>query len=73
MKAILEFNLPEDTTSHEDALNGTQWKFIVTQLDQTLRDKLKYGDLPSSVHKALAEIRTHLNDLCDDYNLNIHQ
>ena len=73
MKAILEFNLPEDVDGHQDAINGTRWKIVVSELDNALRDKLKYGNLPSPVHKALREIREHLNNLCTDNNLNIHQ
>jgi hypothetical protein len=40
MKAILEFNLPEEEKDHLDAVNGTNWKLVVWDIDQLLRNYL---------------------------------
>ena len=42
-KATLEFNLPEETQEHLDAIKGTDWKLVAWDVDQLLRKYLKYG------------------------------
>lgn len=44
MKAILEFNLPEEKEDHLDALNGSRYKCrIDTLYDEVFRPFFKYG------------------------------
>ncbi len=47
MKAILEFNLPDDQDDFQDAVNGQKWKLMVWEFDQDLRSKIKYA--PDSI------------------------
>ena len=63
MKATLEFNLPEDQESFDDAVNGWKWQMIVYDLDQHLRTKTKYApdDVSQEVYDALIELREHLH------------
>ncbi len=42
MKAILEFNLPEDGTDHSNAINGWRYRHAVSELDAWLRNEIKY-------------------------------
>jgi len=42
MKAILEFNLPEDQDQFETAINGRKMYSILWELDQWLRGNVKY-------------------------------
>ena len=42
MKAILEFNLPEDQHDHNLALHGAAWMQVCHELGQWLRNKGKY-------------------------------
>lgn len=42
MKATLQFNLPDETTEHLDALHGTDWKMVAWSLDNTLRNWQKH-------------------------------
>ena len=44
MKAILEFNLPEDQPEFNNAIKGGDWKHVCWQMDQLLRKHLKYDD-----------------------------
>jgi len=37
MKAILEFDLPEEQEALQNALNGTRWRGILQHLDQQLK------------------------------------
>jgi len=44
MKAILEFNLPEEKEDHLDALNGSRYKCqIDTLYNEVFRPHIKYG------------------------------
>ncbi|MBO89036.1 MAG: hypothetical protein CMP14_05900 [Rickettsiales bacterium] len=42
MKATLEFNLPEDKSDHEDAINGSKWRQVVEVILEDLRERRKY-------------------------------
>ena len=64
MKAILEFNLPEEEEQFNVASKGMDWALIVWELDQTLRNKLKYGAPTHHVH-LLEELRDTLNNLVE--------
>ena len=44
MKAILEFNLPEDQPEFNTAIKGSDWKHVCWQMDQYLRKRVKYDD-----------------------------
>ena len=44
MKAILEFNLPEDQPEFNNAIKGKDWKHVCWQMDQYLRKRVKYDD-----------------------------
>ena len=45
MRAVIEFDLPEESTEHQDAIDGWKWKSIVSALyDDILRPCWKYGD-----------------------------
>ena len=43
MKATLEFNLPEEEEEHQTAFNGAHWRSISIDMDQYLRNKIKYA------------------------------
>ena len=44
MKAILEFNLPEDEEEHQASFYGMQWKSVVWEFDEYLRTEIKYAN-----------------------------
>ena len=45
MKAILEFELPEDKENFDASAKGMDWAIVAWDMDQLLRNKLKHGDL----------------------------
>lgn len=45
MKAILEFQLPEDNDEHFAAINGSKYRDVISSLDNKLRNKQKYQDI----------------------------
>ena len=42
MKAILEFNLPEDKEQFDVAAKAMDWAILVWDIDQFIRNKIKY-------------------------------
>ena len=44
MKAILEFNLPEEQYEFNNAIKGGDWKDVCWQMDQYLRKRIKYDE-----------------------------
>lgn len=71
MKAILEFNLPEEMESHNDALKGADYKYSLRDIDQFLRNKLKYEHNYANADEALIKVRDHLSDILKERNLEI--
>lgn len=65
MKAILEFNLPDDQEDFKLATNALSWYSVCWELDQDLRAKTKYAsdDLPQDKYDAYEEIRDTLREL----------
>jgi hypothetical protein len=57
MKAILEFNLPDDKDDYTAAMYGKEFFLALYSMDSWLRDSIKYGDMPyESVREKLFEI-----------------
>jgi len=72
MKAVLEFNLPEDQQDFELATKGMKFWSILWDLDQSLRAKTKYApdNLPQDKYDTYQEIRDELRELMSDNNVN---
>jgi hypothetical protein len=73
MKAILEFNLPEDQQEYDLANNGLNFWRVLYELDQDLRTKTKYAEdnLPQDKYDAYQEIRDMLHELMTDNNVSL--
>ena len=63
MKAILEFELPEDKENFDASAKGMDWAIVAWVMDQLLRDKLKHGDLFPNTRAELEEIRETLDGM----------
>ena len=72
MKAILEFNLPEENDEFDLAVNAVKWYSVCWELDQYLRSKTKYApdSMPNEVYEALNETRDKLRELLIENNIN---
>lgn len=73
MKAILEFNLPEDDQDFNMAVNAVKFWSVLYELDQNLRAKTKYApdDLPQDRYDAYQEVRELLHQLMNEENVNL--
>jgi len=73
MKAILEFNLPEDNQDFTLATNGLKFWTVLYELDQSLRAKTKYAadDLPEDKYNTYQEVRDELRELMSNNNVDL--
>jgi hypothetical protein len=69
-KVILEFDSTEDQSEINFALNGYKWYLAVWDMDQYLREQIKYNqNLTEDQYKVLEEAREKLSEIKSDYNL----
>jgi hypothetical protein len=73
MKAILEFNLPEDKEDFDFAVRGLDWSIVCWNMDQWLRVQIKHApdEMSDDTYKAFEQCREQLREFISDYNLNL--
>ena len=73
MKAILEFDLPDDQYDFESAINGYKWESAMWEMNQYLRSVTKYAsdETSAEVIEALDKARDELFKILNNYNLEI--
>jgi hypothetical protein len=73
MKAILEFNLPDDDQEYNLANNAYNFWRILYELDQELRTKTKYSpdDMTDDDYDAYQQIREKLHELMTENNVSL--
>jgi hypothetical protein len=71
MKAILEFNLPDDQQDFDLAVSSMKFWSVLFDLDQSLRAKTKYApdNLPQDKYDAYQEIRDELRELMSNNDI----
>ena len=67
MKAILEFNLPEDKEEFDAASKGMDWSILAWDIDQFMRNKIKYDQDRDGI---LQLVRDRLNFNMEEKGLN---
>ena len=73
MKAVLEFDLPEDNTDFQAAINGNNYKSAIYNFDQLLRSEMKYKELSNETYNAYEWCREELRKILAEDNLYIEQ
>ena len=71
MKAMLRFDLPEESEEHQTALDGWKWRMVVEQIDNHFRSKLKYEDLSEEDDAVYQAVREELHNIIDQQGLSI--
>ena len=69
MKAILEFDLPEEQYEFDSAVNGCQWHNLVSDLDEKLRQDIKHQCFGDSTRVAGVEaqlLTAHYGDALEN-------
>jgi hypothetical protein len=69
-KIILEFDSVEENAEANNALRGSDWKSVVWEMDQYLRNKIKYCE-DNEDPAAFQVVRDELHELLNNLNLNL--
>ena len=67
MKAILKFKLPDDKCDFEIASKAMSWALVAFDMDNYLREQLKYHGAGEETENA----RTELREILDSYNITL--
>lgn len=72
MKAILEFDLPEDQLDFEHATKAADYHFCLKKFDEYLRKEIKYNsDLNEIEKNTFDSIREKFNQLLTNNNVQL--
>lgn len=71
MKAILEFNLPEDQDDYELANNARNMLYVLSELKDHLRSTIKHGEMTDDKYDAYDEVWSKLFELMSEYSVRI--
>jgi len=63
MKAILEFELPEDKENFDAASRGMDWALVVWDMDQIMHKKVKYEELTDDSRLMIEDLRLTMSDM----------
>ena len=63
MKAILEFELPEDKEHFDVASRGMDWALVVWDMDQIMHKKVKYEELSDDSRLVIEDLRLTMSDM----------
>jgi len=71
MKAILEFNLPEESADLNLALKGHEWARALHKFSESIRIRIKYADetMTDETYAELEGLQKELAEILEDYNL----
>lgn len=73
MKAILEFNLPEENHEFLNATQGAKMKSILWEMREYLRRRLKYDDYNNDQFEVLESCKNKLTDLLFEESIDLDQ
>lgn len=71
MKAIIEFNLPEEQAEHYCAIKGADMLNVLWELKTELRSMLKYGELTDQQYEIVDKIQDFLFSSLNDNDVNL--
>jgi hypothetical protein len=69
MKAILEFDLPEETDSYEHAMSGARYAIVIENICEHLRELRKYENKTSI---KIVDLEKFINEQVQEYNINLY-
>ena len=71
MKAILEFNLPDDQHEFDLAVQGSNMYSALWDISQELRTLWKYEELSEEEWKMVERIRDKFFEILDEYQIKL--
>ena len=63
MKAILEFELPEDKENFDVVSRAMDWALVVWDMDQIMHKKVKYEELSDDSRLVIEDLRLTMSDM----------
>ncbi len=70
MEVIIKFSDEDAAENAKIALDGWKWKHAMWELDQHLRNEIKYNEkLPGDVYDAYESLRDKIREILSDNNL----
>jgi hypothetical protein len=75
MKVTIEFNLPDQQEKFDSFINGAKWKYVVRELDESMRELVKWNteNLDESQLLTVRQIRSILFTYLEQENLRINE
>ena len=67
MTITLVFTIPEEQGEADLALQAGGMAGVLWDVDQAMRQKLKYENLPADIAKVVEELRALLHEMADDH------
>ena len=71
MKAILKFNLPEESHEFANAVEGAKMRGILWDVKEYFRDQMKYKELNKVQYKTLEDFSEHFWNLINAENIDL--
>jgi hypothetical protein len=72
MKAIIEYNLPDEESEFRTAMNGQKYQSCLWEMDQWLRSKLKYDDnLTQEQFDIYQLVREKLREIINEHTVSL--
>jgi hypothetical protein len=71
MKAIIEFNLPEDQAEFDFAIQGSNMYSALWDISQELRTLWKYEELSDEEFKIVERIRNKFYEILDENQIKL--
>jgi hypothetical protein len=71
MKAILEFNLPEDQSDFELAVKALDMRIALDSIREYLRGKVKYDTQDDKKWEAYDEVYEQFYEIINNYNIKL--
>jgi hypothetical protein len=71
MKGVLSFDLPEEEEAFRLAQDGGEWKFVLMDVLDHIRNKIKYEQLDEAKENAYEEFRELIWNTINDRNLKV--
>jgi hypothetical protein len=65
----ITFDTDEQSQEIQDTLNGTKWKAAVWEIDQHLRNIVKYGDVSEKEFEQAENLRKAIREILNGYQL----
>jgi hypothetical protein len=71
MKAILEFDLPEENHEFQNAIQGAKMKSVLWEMREYIRHRLKYDEYNYDQFEVLDSCQSKLIDLLFEENIDL--